>query len=251
MTLPIALQLYTIRETLEKDFEAGIRKIAAMGYAGVETAGFPSTTAKAANKLFQELDLTIPSAHGPLPLGDEKNQVLDDLAELGCQRLISAYLPPEQYQTLDSIKQACEMLNEANAVASANGLSFGVHNHWWEFEPVDGQYPYHLWLEHLDPGIFFEIDTYWVKTAGLDPVAVIKELGNRVPFLHIKDGPATRDDPMVAVGEGVMDISGVVQAGAGNTAWLVVELDRCASDMLTAVEKSYQYLVQENLGHGR
>ncbi|MCB0153938.1 MAG: sugar phosphate isomerase/epimerase [Anaerolineae bacterium] len=249
--LPIALQLYSIRETLAQDFEAGIRKVAAMGYAGVETAGFAGTTAAAASQLFAELGLRVCSAHAPLPVGDDKNKVLDDLAALGCHRLISAYLPPEQYQTLDGVKQACDRFNEANAVAVENGLSFGVHNHWWEFQPVAGHYPYHLWLERLDPAIFFEIDTYWVKTAGLDPLAVVGEFGERAPLLHIKDGPATTDEPMLAVGSGVMDIPGVVRAGSGHTEWLIVELDRCATDMLAAVEQSYHYLVQEGLGHGQ
>jgi sugar phosphate isomerase/epimerase len=251
MTKPIALQLYTIRDHLAEDFVGGVRKIAEMGYAGVETASFPGITPQAAAQLFQESGLTVTSSHAPLPLGEQKNEVLDLLGALGCSRLISAYLPPEQYQTLDGIKAACEMFNEANAVAVANGISFGVHNHWWEFQPVAGQYPYHIWLEQLDPAIFFEVDTYWVKTAGLDPVAVLQELGERVQLLHIKDGPANQEAAMVAVGSGMMDIPGVVQAGADYVDWLVVELDRCDTDMLTAVQESYNSLVEGGLGHGQ
>jgi len=249
--IPIALQLYSIRDLLTQDFEAGIRKIVTLGFAGVETAGFAGTSATKASALFKEVGLAVSSAHGPLPLGENKNKILDDLAALACQRLISAHLPPEQYQTLAGVFEACDRLNEANAVAVENGLSFGVHNHWWEFQPVEGRYPYEVWLERLDPAIFFEVDTYWVKTAGLDPVAVIRQLGQRAPLLHIKDGPATIEAPMVAAGSGVMDIPSLVQAGAGHTEWLVIELDRCATDMLTAVEESYRYLVEEGLGHGR
>jgi sugar phosphate isomerase/epimerase len=71
---------------------------------------------------------------------------------------------------------------------------------------------------------------------------VIKELGARVPLLHIKDGPAdSREANMVAVGEGVMDVAGIVAAGK-SAEWLIVELDRCATDMLEAVRKSYPNL---------
>jgi sugar phosphate isomerase/epimerase len=223
MTTPIALQLYTVREALAQDFAGVIRQVAEIGYDGVETAGFPGTTPEAAARLFQELGLTVASAHTPLPLGDRKQETLDTMALLGCQRMICAYLSPDEY-----------------------GFSLCLHNHWWEFEPVEGQYPYQLWLERLDPTIFYEIDTYWVKTAGLDPAAVVQEFGERAPLLHIKDGPAVKDQPMTAVGEGVMDFPDLLRAAGNHPEWLIVELDRCATDMLEAVAKSYRYLSAMN-----
>jgi sugar phosphate isomerase/epimerase len=244
MPTPIALQLYSVREALAQEFAGVIRQVAEIGYDGVETAGFPGTTPEAAARLFQDLGLRVCSAHTPLPLGDRQGEVLDMMAALGCQRMICAYLSPDEYRSLEQIRHNCDMLNEANAVAVANGLSFGLHNHWWEFEPVEGQYPYHLWLEHLDPAVFFEIDTYWVQTAGLDPAAVLKEFGERAPLLHIKDGPAVKEEPMTAVGEGVMDFPGILRAAGNHPEWLIVELDRCATDMLEAVTKSYRALAE-------
>lgn len=87
------------------------------------------------------------------------------------------------------------------------------------------------------------------RLAGHDPAAVVQRLGGRVPLLHIKDGPATVEDFMVAVGQGVLDFHAIVAAASG-AEWLIVELDRCATDMLVAVEQSHRYLVQEGLGHG-
>lgn len=242
MTIPIALQLYTLRQELAQDFEGVIEQVAGMGYAGVETAGFPGTTPQDASRIFREMGLTVVSAHTPLPLGDQKNEILDVAATLGCRRIVCASLGPDQYQTLDQIKRNCNMLNEASDVAVAHGLSLGLHNHWWEFEPVEGQYPYHLLLEHLDPAVFFEIDTYWVQAAGLDPAAILKELGPRAPLLHIKDGPARKGEPMTAVGDGVMDWPSILQAASGHAEWLIAELDECATDMVEAVAKSYDYL---------
>jgi hypothetical protein len=69
-------------------------------------------------------------------------------------------------------------------------------------------------------------------------------------LLHIKDGPAVRGEPMVAVGDGVLDVPSIIQAGAGSTQWLIVELDACATDMMEAVEKSYDYLVGKGLARG-
>ena len=85
---------------------------------------------------------------------------------------------------------------------------------------------------------------------GADPVALVKDLGKRAPSLHIKDGPGVRGVPQVALGEGSIDIPGIIQAGTGATEWLVIELDDCATDMMTAVEKSYHYLVKNGLGRG-
>ena len=84
MAVPIALQLYTLREALAGDFAGVVRQVAAMGYGGVETAGFEGTTVKAASQLFSELGLRVTSAHMPLPLGDRKNEVLDALDALAC-----------------------------------------------------------------------------------------------------------------------------------------------------------------------
>jgi len=59
---------------------------------------------------------------------------------------------------------------------------------------TDGYYPFYYLLEHLNKEIFFEIDTYWAKTAGQNPAKVLKIFGKRAPFLHIKDGPAIKGD---------------------------------------------------------
>jgi sugar phosphate isomerase/epimerase len=250
MAAPIALQLYSIRKQLENDFEGGVRRIADMGYVGVEPAGFPGTTPEKAAALFKELGLAVPSVHIQMPLGDSKQQTLDTMRTLGSTRIVSGR-GPEKFETPDKVKASCERYNEASAVAAENGMTFGIHNHWWEFMPMDGRHVYNLMLEHLAPEVFFQVDTYWVKTAGPDPADVVRELGARAPLLHIKDGPCEKDKPMTAVGDGVMDFPAIVEAGGANVEWMIVELDRCATDMMEAVEKSYAYLTSEGLAEGR
>jgi sugar phosphate isomerase/epimerase len=248
--VPVAVQLYTLRDELARDFAGVIRRVAEIGYVGVEPAGFPGTTPQEAGRLFKELELIVPSAHLPLPVGDDKDEVLDTAIAIGCTRIVSSFMPPDQYRTADSIKHLCERFNEANAVAVEQGMRFGIHNHWWEFEEVEGRPAWEILLEHLDPTVFFEVDTYWVRTAGSNPVTVLERLGNRAPLLHIKDGPCVVGEPMVAAGQGTMDIPAIVAAGEGHTKWLVVELDACATDMFEAVEASYRYLVGNGLAQG-
>jgi sugar phosphate isomerase/epimerase len=250
MPAPIALQLYTLRDAMKADFAETVRKVAAMGFVGVETAGFPGTTPQAAGELFKELGLEVPSAHIKMPLGDDKQEVLDTMAALGARHIVCPGVGREPYETIDGIKRVCERFNEANAVAQANGYTFSIHNHWMEFQEVEGRNASEVLLENLDPTVLFQVDTYWVKAAGLDPVAVVQQLGKRAPLLHIKDGPATIGESMLPLGEGSMDIKALVKAGAGNTEWLIVELDRCDSDMVEAVQKSYKYMVGEGLARG-
>jgi sugar phosphate isomerase/epimerase len=250
MTIPIALQLYTVRDQLAQDYVGTLRKIAEMGYVGVETANMFGESPASAAKLFGELGLTVSSAHSALPLGDKKQVVLDTLGTLGCKRLILAWQPPELFKTEDGIKQVCDLLNEGATVAKANGLSLGYHNHWAEYGMVNGRLATDIMLDRLSPEVFLEVDVYWAQTAGQNPAEVVRRLGSRAPLLHIKDGPCQIEPPMTALGEGVVDVPAVVGAGAGSTEWLVVELDRCATDMLEAVGKSYQYLVGKGLARG-
>ncbi len=241
MTKPIALQLYSLRDAAAKDYEAVVRRVAAMGYDGVETAGFPGTTPQAAGRLFKELGLKTPAAHiFPPPTGAKLDEALDTLAAIGCQRIVSGF-GKDNFKTLDDTRRSIAVFNQAYAEAKARGIAFAVHNHWWEYLMVEGQYPYQLMLRELEPGIQLEIDTYWVQTGGVDPVKAIRESGSRATLLHIKDGPANTTDPMQALGTGVIDIPAILKA-ATHAEWLIVELDRVAGDMAEAVEKSAKYL---------
>lgn len=241
MSKPIALQLYSLREAAARDYAAVVRQVAAMGYDGVEPAGFPGTTAQAAGQLFKELGLAVPAAHiFPPPTGAKAAEAADICAAIGADRFVTGF-GRDNFKTLDETKRSCAIFNQAYAEAKVRGLRLAIHNHWWEYQPVEGQYPYQIMLKELDPGIELEIDTYWVKTAGVDPVQAIREAGPRVTLLHIKDGPATTTDPMLAIGEGVMDFPAILRA-AVYAEWLIVELDRCATDMAEAVAKSVQYL---------
>lgn len=251
MTLPLGVQLYSVREQLKEDFAGVVRRIAAMGYAGVETAGFPEgTTPAQAKALFDELGLPVISAHSPLPMEDKKQQVLDTLQTLDTKYLVLGALPPDEYfKSIDGIYRGCDRLNEASAVCQANGITLVYHNHWWECQPIDGRLPYQVMLERLDPAVMFEIDTYWARTAGIDPVKMVQEVGQRAPLIHIKDGPAVMQQPHLAAGDGVMDFPPIV--AAVQSEWLIIELDRCETDMLAAVEKSYQYMTSKGLAHGK
>ena len=124
---------------------------------------------------------------------------------------------------------------------------------------MDGKFVYEVLLESVEPDIFFEIDTYWVKVAGHDPAAIVAKFGKRAPLLHIKDGPARwtdslpsdKPEPMTAVGKGTQNFPAIVKAANGNTEWMVVEMDVVATDVFAAIRDSYDYLVKNKLAKGK
>ena len=252
MTAPLGLQLYSLREAANVNFEETVRKVAEIGYSGVEPAGFPGTTPLAAARLFDELGLKVCSIHAQAPQAENKNEILEMLEALRCPRLVVPWQPMEQFTSRDGIQKICDVLNEASELGKANGFTVGYHNHWWEAEyRLDGKPAYQIMLDYLNPEVFFQVDTYWIQVGGLDVVEVVKGLGKRAPMLHIKDGPGVKDKAMTAAGDGVMDWHAIIKAAGTNPEWLIVELDSCDTDMFEAVTKSYQYMTREGLAHGK
>ncbi len=247
---PIGLQLYSLREALSVDFEGTIRAVADIGYVGVEPFGGMPCPLQAAASLFRELDLQVLGSHIPYP--DDANQatVLEIAEAYGLERVCIAFMPPAHFETLDAIKRTCEQLNRAGEFARAHGLELGYHNHWWEFKELDGTATLDLMLSELDDQVFLQIDTYWAQVGGLDAAAVVRQVGSRAPLIHLKDGSLDKDDDMTALGQGKMDVPGIV-AAAESADWHIVELDRCATDMLDAVRESCDYLVQNGLARGK
>jgi len=252
----IGLQLYTVRKAIERDFEDTLRKVADIGYLGIEYYPLPENiTTEHAAKVFKDLKLVVLGMHTPLPVGDQRDAVVKLAETFNCNRVIYPGWPQgEKYKNLEATKHTAKMYDEAAAFLKTKGLRFGLHDHWWEFEKTDGIYPFYYLLEHLDKEIFFEIDTYWAKTGGRNPAKVVRDFGRRAPLLHIKDGPAVKGDTMynqVPAGEGSLDFPAIVKAGGKNIEWMIVEFDEYDKDIFDGIKKSYAYLTKNGLAEGK
>ena len=166
----------------------------------------------------------------------------------GAPRRLVHGLPEQHPLGLDVARRG----QRAAELLKPHGLRYGFHNHWWEFDKkFNGPTPYEVLLANA-PDAFSELDTYWCAVAGDDPVRILKTYGKRVPVLHIKDGSKDRNDSMTAVGDGKMDWKSIIGAADENVnQWLIVELDRCATDMMEAVAKSCSYLANAGFGIAR
>lgn len=248
---PISVQLYSVRETAKNDFVGALKQIAAMGYVGVEPAGLHGMAPAEVRKVLDDLGMVVSSIHGMLPTPENVNEIVDQAGALGYTMHISGF-GPDQFATLDGTLKAAEQFQRAAELLKPHGLRYGIHNHWWEFDKkFDGPTPYEVVLANA-PDAFSELDTYWCAVAGDDPVRILKTYGKRVPLLHIKDGSKNRNDDMTAVGDGAMDWATIIPAADESvTQWLIVELDRCATDMVEAVAKSCKYLANAGFGIAR
>jgi sugar phosphate isomerase/epimerase len=245
-TLP-ALQLYTVREQLAADRKGVLDQVAAFGYGAVEPFDILRDPAGLAADL-AAAGLAVCSVHA-IPAGEQAGPVAVAARTLGADTVIVPYLPPERFASHDGVRGVAAELNGMAARLAVEGLRLGYHNHDHELAPLPGGAglpALEALAAELDPSVLLELDTYWAAVGGQDVPALLGRLGERVGYLHVKDGPVTRDDPMTAVGAGRMPVAEIL-AAAPPGAWRVVELDRCATDMMTAVGDSLAWLASQGL----
>ena len=254
----LSVQLYTVRDAFVKDIPGTLKKIADMGFKYVETAFWPEgISIEKASQYINDAGLLVSSSHIEIPIGAQKQIMLDTANAFGTTKMIWHGWPEDKrYSSLAGTKELIAIYNEASKFATGNGLQFGLHNHWWEYRnKVGGKLVYEILLEELDPAIFLEMDTYWVKVAGHNPASIITKLGKRAKFLHIKDGPALYNDqlaidnpdPMTPVGKGTQNFPAIIKAANGNPDFLVIEMDKTAIDVFVALKESFDYMINNKL----
>lgn len=247
---PISIQLYSVREMAAKDFPGTLRAIADIGYKGVEFAGLHGHDPKEIAKLVADLGMQVSSSHTGLPTPESVGQIVETESALGNTRVISGF-GPDAFKTVDGVKQAAAKFNKAAELLKPHGMTYGIHNHWWEFDTLDGRYVYDILMAE-SPGFFSELDVYWCAFGKADPVQIVSKYKSRLPLLHIKDGMLEEGKHVhTAVGAGLLDMPAIVGAADPSLLeWLIVELDACETDMLEAVRESYEYLTSAGLGVG-
>jgi sugar phosphate isomerase/epimerase len=240
---PIALQLWTIRDALAADADRALAAVKAAGFTSVELALLPPGLAPSRlAELLARHGLAVVSVHGDLPSPETIGPLSALPRECRCERLIWHGWPRDpRFDGLVGVRDLVAACNAAAGLARDHGLALGMHNHCWEFEPLDGDRPIRLLHEHLHPDVFWQLDVYWAQTAGAAPARVIAELGPRVRSIHWKDGPCVHGQPMTALGRGKVDVPRILRSLAHPADW-VIELDECSTDPLEAARQGRVYL---------
>jgi sugar phosphate isomerase/epimerase len=240
---PIGVQLYTVRDLLEKDFAGTLAALAAIGFREIEFAGYHGRTPRAVREALQRAGLTAPAAHVPVAsVRDELARLLEAARVIGHQYLVVAGLP-ERERTLDGYRAAADLFNRVGREVQAGGLQLAYHNHAFEFATVDGHRPYDVLLERCDPRhVAFEMDLYWITVGGQDPLTYFARWPGRFPLVHVKDSSGPPDHRMTDVGAGRIPWTAIFahreQAGIRHA---FIEHDAPA-DPLASVKHGYEYL---------
>jgi len=241
----IGLQLYTVRNQMEKDFDDTLAKVASTGFKEVEFAGYYNRTPQQVKSVLSANGLTSPSAHVSLKaLSDDWQKTIETAAAIGHRYLICAYLVPEERKSLDDYKRHADTFNRAGEACKKAGIQFGYHNHDFEFPALDGSVPFDLLLQKTDPKLVkIELDLYWIIKAKQDPLKYFAAHPGRFPLLHVKDMDSTPKQFFTEVGRGVIDFKPIfAQSGKAGVKHYFVEQDQCPGSPLDSIKVSFDYL---------
>ncbi|MBR5451814.1 MAG: sugar phosphate isomerase/epimerase [Clostridia bacterium] len=269
---PVALQLYSVRDFMEKDVEATIKKVAEIGYEGVEFAGTFNHTAKELKAICEKYGVKPFSAH--VPLADFMNDLENVVAyykELGCEYVVIPYLPGE-YQLPNDFTVLYEPIKKFGECVSANGMTLLYHNHDFEFNKSGDEYMLDLIYSNVPENLLkTQLDTCWVKVGGEDPADYVRKYSGRAPVVHLKDFSGSKSENMYALiglddtsetkskedakfqlrpcGYGCQDFAAILSAAHDAGAkWVVVEQDNVSDGMnsLECAKKSFEHIAALN-----
>lgn len=255
----IGIQLYTLRDAISKDAPGTLKQVAAAGYKQVELYGFPKADAMIAAA--KDAGLAIHSSHFEWDsVVNPKDEAMSDFArildkarETGLSHLVIPFLQDKNRATLDDYRKVAANANKAASMAKKAGIQLAYHNHNFEFAPKDGgKSGYDVFIEEFSPDMKFEIDVFWVKVAGIEPVKLIEKLKGRVSQLHLKDlkgglalpnfGTPLPNDAFQALGEGVIPMEPIIVAAkAAGVEHCHVEQDQ-SPDPIASVTRSVKHL---------
>jgi sugar phosphate isomerase/epimerase len=270
-TLPVAVQIYSVRDEAAADFRGTMQKLKTMGYDGVELAGLYSYTREEIKKVLDEVGIPAISAHVPFfEMRADIQKVIETYQYLGCKYIVVPYLMEGERPgdpAYDAVRADIARFGDACA---AHGLMLLYHNHDFEFKVMpNGNFALDELYSSTTPSqLQAEPDPCWIKVAGQDPAAYVRKYAGRVPVVHLKDyykegaggklydliGIETQETKAAGyfefrpLGLGLQDIPPILAASVdAGASWVVVEQDETVGrSRLEAVEISRNYL--KNLG---
>jgi sugar phosphate isomerase/epimerase len=263
----IGIQLYTVREAMEKDPAGTLARLAKIGYNSVEGATYTGSqkfygmTPPVFAALLKQHGLIMPSSHHRL--GEEQmngaavagtilhewDRAVDDAAAVGVKYMVCAYLSEAERGGLDRYQKIAEQLNKAGERCKKAGIQLCYHNHDFEFPAQDGgKRPYDILLNSTDKDLVkMELDLFWVAKAGQDPLALFKQHPGRFPLWHVKDMAKEAPHMFAEVGSGSIDFKKIfAHANEAGMKYFFVEQDATPGSPFDSVVKSMSY-IKKNL----
>ena len=261
----IGLQLYTVRDAMAKDPKGTLARVAKIGYNSVEGATytgdekFYGMTPSEFKKVLKNNDLVMYSSH--YRLGEDKmngqpmkgtmlydwDKAIADAKEVGLKYMICAWLSPNERGTLDHYKKVADDLNVAGEKCKKAGIQLCYHNHNFEFIAQEGKLPYDILMATDKDLVKMEMDIYWIKKAGQDPIALFKKHPGRYPLWHVKDMDKTPEQNFTEVGNGTINFKEIFKyKNLAGMKYFFVEQDMTPGDPFVSIAESIEY-IKKNL----
>lgn len=221
------IQLFSLRKYLkdEKGYEQVFARSKAMGAQVVQLSGGKPVAPEFIKSLVDKYDLPVCITHDKFErLQNDLDGLVAEHKIYGCNRM-GIGMMPKQFRTgkIEDIDKFIEFLNNTAQKLANEGMTIAYHNHWFEFDKIDGKVIYDYMIEKLDPRVEFIPDTYWIRFTGNDVETYLEKLSGRVNTLHLKD---YKNKIFRAVGKGTLDFKSILataqKCGVQNA---VIELD--------------------------
>lgn len=265
MALPVAVQLYSVRDDVKADMRAALEAVKKIGYDGVEFAGLYDNAPAEIAKMCAEIGLVPLSAHVPYVDMVENPAILEDYKTIGCKFVVVPYLKEEHRPGTDAFSEVIENIKKIGAKANELGMTLLYHNHDFEFIKLDGKYALDVLYEEVSADLLgTELDVCWVNVGGEVPADYIRKYAGRCPVVHLKDFYGEKSDDMYEligiqsaapkrpgnfefrpVGSGLQDFPSILKASEeSGAAWVVVEQDKPSMGLtpMECITKSREYL---------
>ena len=245
MTTTVSVQLYSVRDAIADDLPGAVARLAEIGFTNVEPYGFAERVDEY-ERAFAASGISAPSGHAPVIDSDDPDLYFDAAVRLGIGTVIDPFVPTERWQSADEIAKTADRVNALAARAATFGLAFGYHNHNWELaNRVDGRPALLSFVDRVDDAVVLEIDTFWASVGGVDTPKLLRSLGDRVKFVHVKDGALSDDTSLQQpAGKGAVDVAGILAAAP--QAVRVVEFDAYAGDLFDGIAESFAWLKEHD-----
>ena len=240
----ISLQLYTVREETARDMPGTLRRISEIGYPAVELAGYGDLSVGDLGNVLGDLGLRVSGSHVPYESWDtDPEAVVADMRALGCAHAVVPMAPPDQRKDEASVARFAENLNRWGELCRGEDVNLSYHNHDFEFAPLGGSTMWDVLVGETDPQLVqLELDLYWIKYGGADPESVLRDVGDRVSLVHLKDMAPDETLSDLPVGEGTLPWNQLLEvADAAGVEWFIAEQDN-PRDALEDVRISLQHL---------
>ena len=241
MSLPIALQLYSVRKDAAQDLMDVLEKVAAMGYDGVEFAGYYDHTPEAIRAKLDAVGLRAEGTHTPWDaLGPGRfDETVAIHKTLGCEYVIVPWIPKEKRNSPEACAATAREWTETTAKLADVGLRFGFHAHADDMTPLEGgKSAYYLLAEGTPEAFIMQYDTANGMSGGADPVQPILDFPGRNVSLHLKGYSKTTGHGAI-IGEDDIPWARVFEAAenGGGTVWYVIEHEDETIAPMEAVER--------------